>query len=101
MQSVIETIIYLLAIFGIIIISVSFFDVVIYKNISNNISKIEENTYKIFSKKELKNSRIEVLINMENVNEEDEIILIDKIKKGDYEKIEDIVDMLEIRKSNK
>lgn len=92
MEIFIQTIIYLLAVLGIIFTTMSFFEAYIYKNISDN-------TYKFSRKNYMKNKHVEIIININGFNEKDEIDIIDKIKNGKYENIEDIVDVFKIIKS--
>lgn len=89
MQSLIETLIYLLAIMGIIFTSVSFIEIFNYRNYS---------TYRIFSKNGMKNKRVEIVINIENMDEEEEDDIIEMLLKGEYTNLEDVVDSVRIEK---
>lgn len=91
MQSLIETLIYLLAIMGIIFTSMSFIEIFNYRNYSS---------YRLFSKGREKNKKIEIIINMENIDEEEENEIIDILLKGDYTDLEDVVDCVIIEKDN-
>ncbi len=88
----IQTIIYLLAVLGIIITTMSFFESYIYKNNS-------ESQYKFYRKNYMKNKHVEIIININGFNENEENEIIDKIKNGKYENIEEVADEFKIIKS--
>lgn len=85
MQLLIETLIYLLACLGIILITASFFSIIKYQG--NFID-----TYSIFNKK---NKKIELVVKFYNIPEDQKNLVMEKIKKGDYKNIEDIVDKID------
>ena len=89
MGNLIETLIYLLAIMGIILTSISFFEIFNYKNYPS---------YRLFNKNSMKNKRVEIVINIENMKEEEEEELIDTLLNGEYTNLEDIVDCVRIEK---
>ncbi|MNI42105.1 hypothetical protein D3C73_963820 [compost metagenome] len=86
MEILIETIIYLLAIFGIILVFTSSYEMIRYTNILKN-------TYSLFNRKA---KRVEIIVRVYDLDEEEKNNLIEKIKNGDYEKIEEIVDDVKI-----
>lgn len=91
MQSLIETLIYLLGIFGIIFTSISFIEIFNYRNY---------NSYKIFNKNYMKNKRVEIVVNISGMDEEDEEDLINMLLKGEYDDLENIVDCIRVEKEN-
>lgn len=91
MVTLIETFIYLLAIMGLIFTSISFIEMCNYKNY---------NCYKIFNKNREKDKRIEVVINMENIDEEEENDILDKLLNGEYNNLEEVVDCVRVEKDN-
>lgn len=73
MGYLIETLIYLLAIFGIIFTSISFYEMFDLKRYINN-------TYRIFSKNSInKDKDVEVIIKIKGLDEEEESKLIENI----------------------
>lgn len=91
MHSLLETLIYLFAIMGIIFTTVSFFEIFNYKNIC-------QNSYRIFTKNSMKDKRVEIVINIENLNQEEEEKLLDIMLTGDYTNIKDIADSVKIER---
>ncbi len=89
MCNIIETLIYLLAIMGIIFTTMSFFEVFSYKYFS---------TYKIFSKNSMKNKKVEIIINIKNIEEDEEDEIIDILMNGKYTNLEDVVDAVKVQK---
>ena len=89
MNGIIETLIYLLAIMGIIFTSMSFFEV-----FSNRYAE----TYKIFSKNPMKNKKVEVIINLKNIDETEEEEIVNRLVNGEYNNLEDIVDAVKVQK---
>ena len=89
MNGIIETLIYLLAIMGIIFTSMSFFEV-----FSNRYTQ----NYKIFSKNNMKNKKVEVIINLKNIDEEEEEEIVDVLINGEYNNLEDVVDAVRVQK---
>ncbi len=89
MNGIIETLIYLLAIMGIIFTSMSFFEV-----FSNRYTQ----NYKIFSKNNMKNKKVEVIINLKNIDEEEEEEIVDVLINGEYNNLEDVVDAVKVQK---
>ncbi|MEG0872883.1 MAG: hypothetical protein RSE00_02970 [Clostridia bacterium] len=92
MESIIETIIYLLAILGIILTSISFFDIFTYTNLANK-------SYTILGKNSMKKGRVEIVINISELSQLDEEVLLKKIQKGEFENLIDIVDSIHVQKS--
>lgn len=86
MGMIIETIIYLLACFGIIIITILVFNSIKYSN-------IWENTYTIFKDND---KRVDINIRLYNMSEHEKNIIIEKIKNGDYKNIEDITENIKV-----
>lgn len=91
MQSLIETLIYLLAIMGIIFTSMSFIEICNYKNYS---------CYNVFNKGRDKNKKVEIIINLKNMDEEEENKVVDRILKGEYKDIKEFVDCVRVEKDN-
>ena len=89
MASLIETLIYLLAIMGIIFTSITFIEIFNYNNYSS---------YNLFCKKENNEKKVELLINTQNLTEEEEDELLDVLLTGDYTDLEKIVDMVRVEK---
>ena len=89
MDGIIETLIYLLAIMGIIFTSMSFFEV-----FSNRYTQ----NYKIFSKNNMKNKKVEVIINLKNIDEKEEEEIVDVLINGEYNNLEDVVDAVKVQK---
>ena len=75
MEYLIETLIYLLAILGIIFTSISFYEMF-------DLNKYINNTYRIYSKDECGNKKVEVVIKMYGVDELEEEKIV-KILKED------------------
>lgn len=87
MQILVDTIIYLLASLGIILITTSFLSNIRYLNIWNS-------TYKFFKNNNIK--KVEVNVKLYNLNEEEQQNIIEKIKTGNYSNIDEITDKLDI-----
>lgn len=92
MASLIETLIYLLAIMGIIFTSITFIEIFNYSNYSS---------YSLFSKKTKDDEkRVEILVNMKNLTEEEEDELLDILLTGDYTDLEKVVDTVRVEKQD-
>lgn len=90
MASLIETLIYLLAIMGIIFTSITFIEIFNYSNYSS---------YNLFCKKTKDDEkRVEILVNMKNLTEEEEDELLDILLTGDYTDLEKLVDTVRVDK---
>lgn len=90
MSSLIETLIYLLAIMGIIFTSITFIEIFNYSNYSS---------YNLFCKKNKDDEkRVEILVNMKNLTEEEEDELLDILLTGDYTDLEKVVDAVRVDK---
>ncbi|MEG2645965.1 MAG: hypothetical protein RSA08_02920 [Clostridia bacterium] len=89
MQILIETVIYLLAIMGIILTSMSFFDICIYKNIAAS-------PHVVYNKRSNVPANVSIIIKFENIDDKKRKIITKKIFKGDFENIEEIVDSIKI-----
>lgn len=92
MQILLDSIIYLLAVMGIIFTTISFFEVFVQKRIINN-------SYRIFINNNENNKNIEVIICIKNLNEEEENELIEKIIKSKNINIEEIANSVIIQKN--
>lgn len=91
MEIVIEILIYIVAIFGIIITCISFYEMYDFKKYINN-------TYRIFSKKSSGEKNIEVIIKMEGIEEEEEKAIINKINSDDI--VKEIANTIVIQKND-
>lgn len=89
MQIFIETIIYLLAIMGIIICSMSIFDICMYKTICKS-------SHKIYTSSKSGGKKVEIVIKFENINQSEKEEIINKVKNGDFKDIEEIVNTISI-----
>lgn len=90
MASLIETLIYLLAIMGIIFTSITFIEIFNYSNYSS---------YNLFCKKTKDDEkRVEIIVNMKNLTEEEEYELLDILLTGDYTDLEKVVDTVRVDK---
>ena len=90
MASLIETLIYLLAIMGIIFTSITFIEIFNYSNYSS---------YNLFCKKTKDDEkRMEIIVNMKNLTEEEEDELLDILLTGDYTDLEKVVDTVRVDK---
>lgn len=90
MASLIETLIYLLAIMGIIFTSITFIEIFNYSNYSS---------YNLFCKRTKDDEkRVEILVNMKNLTEEEEDELLDILLTGDYTDLEKVVDTVRVDK---
>lgn len=89
MHSLLETLIYLLAIMGIIFTTMSLFEIFNYKNIC-------QNSYRFLKKNSMKDKRVEIVINVENLTQEEEEEILDILLTGDYTDINDIADSIKI-----
>lgn len=92
MQILLDSIIYLLAVMGIIFTTISFFEVFVQKRIINN-------SYRIFINNNENNKNIEVIICIKNLDEEEENELIEKIVKSKNINIEEIANSVIIQKN--
>ncbi len=92
MQILLDSIIYLLAVMGIIFTTISFFEVFVQKRIINN-------SYRIFINNNENNKNIEVIICIKNLDEEEENELIEKIIKSKNINIEEIANSVIIQKN--
>lgn len=90
MSSLIETLIYLLAIMGIIFTSITFIEIFNYSNYFS---------YNLFCKRTKDDEkRVEILVNMKNLTEEEEDELLDILLTGDYTDLEKVVDVVRVDK---
>lgn len=87
MESLVETIIYLIAILGIIFTSMSVFTMFTDRNII---------TYKVFKKRKAKQKSIEVILKFNEIDDEEQKNVIDMIKNGNYNNIQEVIDVLKI-----
>lgn len=92
MQILLDSIIYLLAVMGIIFTTISFFEAFVQKRIINN-------SYRIFINNNENNKNIEVIICIKNLDEEEENELIEKIIKSKNINIEEIANSVIIQKN--
>lgn len=91
MQTFIDIIIYFIAIMGILITTISFFDRYTY---SDNLIYCK----KIYTKKNSDDKFIEIIVNTKNLSNIESEKLLKAIKKGEYTNIEDLVDSIKINK---
>lgn len=92
MQILLDSIIYLLAILGIILTSITFFEMFTQKRIINN-------SYRIFTVNNENNKNMEVIVYIENLDENEEKILIDDIKKNKCIKLDETITSVIIQKN--
>lgn len=94
MEYLIETLIYLLAILGIIFTAISFYEMFDLKKYINN-------TYRIFSKNNInKNKNIEIVIKLKGFDEIEEKELIDNINNNENINLKEISDNIIIEKED-
>lgn len=91
MYSLLETLIHLLAIMGIIFTTVSFLGI-----FNSNI--IYQNSYRFCSRNNMKDKKIEIVICVENLTEEEEAEILDTILTGNYTDIKDITNSVKIER---
>ena len=91
MEYIIETLIYLLAILGIIFTSISFYEMF-------DLNRYINNTYRIFSKDDDENNKIEIIVKISGLNELEEENLVKKIK-GDNN-LKELANKIIIEKEN-
>lgn len=91
MQSLVETLIYLLAVMGIIFTTMTLFEMFTYNKIINK-------SYRIFNRKSKEPSRIEVVFRVKNMEEEEEKELEKEIKEKDEIKLKEIANTIIIEK---
>lgn len=90
MQLLIETLIYILACLGIILVTASFF--VIVKSHNNWVD-----TYTLFNDK---NKKVQLTVKMYNLSEKEKQKIISKINNINFKEIEKIADNIEVDTSN-
>lgn len=94
MEYLIETLIYLLAILGIIFTSISFYEMFDLKKYINN-------TYRIFSKNSIDTTKnVEVIIKLKGLDEIEEKELIDNINNNKSINLKEISDNIIIEKED-
>lgn len=93
MQCLLNSIIYLLAIMGIIFTTITFFEMFIQKKTINN-------SYRIFNKNNEDNNkeRVEVVIHIENLDEKEEEKLVKKIVEKNEINLKEIATSISIQK---
>lgn len=91
MQYFLDSMIYLLAILGIILTTITFLEMLIQK-------RTIQNSYRIFQKNNENNKNIEVVIHIENLSEEEEKNLVKKINENQEIKIREIANSIVIQK---
>lgn len=91
MQYFLDSMIYLLAILGIILTTITFLEMLIQK-------RTIQNSYRIFHKNNENNKNIEVVIHIENLSEEEEKNLVKKINENQEIKIREIANSIVIQK---
>lgn len=89
MHELIEIVIYLLAIMGIIVTTMSVFEVFSNRNL------VMKNYY-IFGKENNKEKYVQLILKTEGLEEEEIDSIIDKLKYANYEFLDEIVDKLEV-----
>lgn len=90
MEIFIETMIYLLAIVGLLLTSVSFCEMF-------NKEKYENNIYRIYTSQKNKNGKITLTIDLDNISEEIEDKILEKIKKEENLDILEYIDDIYIK----
>ncbi|MDD3304465.1 MAG: hypothetical protein PHP54_06090 [Clostridia bacterium] len=91
MNCLAETLIYLLAILGIIFTSMTFFEMFTGNNTMNK-------SYRIFSKKKKRKEKVEVVIKLNGIKEEREKELTRLIQEEENVNIKEIADIITIEK---
>lgn len=89
MHELIEIVIYLLAIMGIIVTTMSVFEVFSNRNL------VMKNYY-IFGKENNKEKYVQLILRTEGLEEEEIDSIVDKLKYANYEFLDEIVDKLEV-----
>ncbi len=89
MEIFIETMIYLLAIVGLLLTTISFCEMF-------NMEKYENNIYRIYTSKKNKDGKVEVTIQLDNISEDIENKILEKIKSEDSLDILEYVDNIYI-----
>lgn len=92
MNCLAETLIYLLAVLGIIFTSMTFFEMFSYNNIVNK-------SYRIFSKNKKGKEKIEIIIRLNNIDENKEKEITELIKNDTFINLREISDVITIEKS--
>ena len=92
MSCLAETLIYLLAVLGIIFTSMTFFEMFFYNGINNK-------SYRIFSKNKIGQEKIEVIIKLNNVSDKTEENITKIIKNNELINLREISDVITIEKS--
>lgn len=92
MQVLLDSIIYLLAVMGIIFTTISFFGMFTQKRIINN-------SYRIFTKNNENNKNIEVIICIENLDINEEKELVEKISNEKSINLKEIANLITIQKN--
>ena len=91
MEYIIETLIYLLAILGIIFTSISFYEMF-------DLNRYINNTYRIFSKNADENKKVEVIIKIYGFEESEEEDIVKKVKEN--ESLKEVADKIIIEKED-
>lgn len=92
MNCLAETLIYLLAILGIIFTSMTFFEMFGYNNIINK-------SYRIFSKNKKGKEKVEVIIRLNNIDENKEKEITELIKNDTFINLREISDDIIVEKA--
>ena len=92
MSCLAETLIYLLAVLGIIFTSMTFFEMFFYNGINNK-------SYRIFTKNKVGKKKIEVIIKLNNVSDKTEENITKLIKNNELINLREISDVITIEKS--
>lgn len=92
MSCLAETLIYLLAVLGIIFTSMTFFEMFFYNDTNNK-------SYRIFSKNKIRKEKIEVIIKLDNVSDKTEENITKLIKNNELINLREISDVITIEKS--
>lgn len=92
MSCLAETLIYLLAVLGIIFTSMTFFEMFFYNGTNNK-------SYRIFSKNKVGKEKIEVIIKLDNVSDKTEENITKLIKNNELINLREISDVIAIEKS--
>ena len=94
MQYLLDSIIYLLAIMGIIFTTMTFFEMFIQKRTINS-------SYRIFNKNNennINNKKVEIIIHIENLDEKEEEVLIKQIEEEKKINLKEIATSILIQK---
>lgn len=89
MQMFVETIIYLIAIMGIIVSTISIFDIFFYKGICRKRDSL-------YTKNWAGTGKVTLTIKFENITLDKKREIVHRIENGEYENIQDLVDSVDI-----